>query len=108
MGAASGVASAFSSPISGLIFAMEEIRYNVNLNYLFHYAKFKLYCFSSHWSRKQTWRTFVCCIVARGISELLRSLFLIVKQHGQGELTLSEKALFEVHNIEICTTNYFF
>jgi H+/Cl- antiporter ClcA len=84
VGAASGVASAFSSPISGLTFAMEEI--------------------SSHWSKKQTWKTFVCCILARSTTELLQSLAFTLRdyKHKMDILQLSESALFDVSRILFC------
>jgi len=83
VGAAAGVAAAFSSPIAGLTFAMEEM--------------------SSHWSKTLTWQAFVCCILARSTAELFRSFMDAaesVEEHGGSYLLyLSESALFDVRSI---------
>jgi len=83
MGAAAGIASAFSSPITGLTFAMEEM--------------------SSHWSDRLTWQTFVCSILARSTTELLHSIFITLEfpdaERGFRTLQLSESALFDVRKL---------
>jgi len=59
MGSAAGVAAAFSSPITGLTFAMEEM--------------------STHWTNILTWQTFVSCILARSTTELLHTIVATVE-----------------------------
>jgi chloride channel 7 len=80
MGAAAGVASAFSAPITGLLFAMEEM--------------------SSFWSTALTWQTFVCCILARSVTEIFRSVVASLVHHGSRKkfigFEFSESALFDV------------
>lgn len=79
VGAAAGIAAAFSSPIAGLTFAMEEM--------------------SSHWSKSLTWQAFVCCILARGTAEVLHDLFSAIEtsdHEGAHTFHLSESALFDV------------
>jgi hypothetical protein len=81
VGTAAGVAAAFSSPITGLCFAMEEM--------------------STHWSLGLTWQTFVCCILARSTTEFLRSITSTIEhkiEHGKefGIFELGDSALFDV------------
>ncbi|CAH1786426.1 unnamed protein product [Owenia fusiformis] len=54
-GAGAGVAAAFSSPVGGLLFAMEEV--------------------SSFWSDKMSWMTFFCCMVATFTADFFNTAF---------------------------------
>ncbi|CAL8070215.1 unnamed protein product [Orchesella dallaii] len=83
VGAAAGVAAAFSSPIAGLTFAMEEM--------------------SSHWSKTLTWQAFVCCILARSTAELFHSFLEAAETMDEHEgsylMYLSESALFDMRHV---------
>eukprot|EP00299_Pterocystis_sp_00344_P015628 c7816_g1_i2.p1 GENE.c7816_g1_i2~~c7816_g1_i2.p1 ORF type:complete len:638 (-),score=129.94 c7816_g1_i2:161-2074(-) len=52
-GAGAGVASAFGSPIGGLLFSMEEV--------------------SSFWSHMMTWQTLFCCMLAAFTTNVLKA-----------------------------------
>jgi chloride channel 7 len=85
------VASAFSSPITGLTYAMEEM--------------------STHWTSALTWQTFVTCIIARSTTELLHTVLSTLMEDSDAEdeaeikvFKLSESALFDVIS---CLTHHF-
>lgn len=76
-GAAAGVASAFGSPVGGLLFSMEEV--------------------SSFWNMKLSWQTFFCCMVSTFTSDLLNSAFTAFHYEGNFGLFKTEKyILFQV------------
>ncbi|XP_035227060.1 chloride channel protein D-like isoform X2 [Stegodyphus dumicola] len=76
-GAAAGVASAFGSPVGGLLFSMEEV--------------------SSFWNMKLSWQTFFCCMVSTFTTDLLNSAFTAFYYQGNFGLFKTEKyILFEV------------
>ncbi|KAL5021105.1 hypothetical protein ScPMuIL_000260 [Solemya velum] len=54
-GAAAGVASAFGSPVGGLLFSMEEV--------------------SSYWTTTLSWQIFFCCMLATFTTDLFNSAF---------------------------------
>ncbi|KAF8790282.1 Chloride channel protein A like protein [Argiope bruennichi] len=76
-GAAAGVASAFGSPVGGLLFSMEEV--------------------SSFWNMKLSWQTFFCCMISTFTSDLLNSAFTGFHYEGNFGLFKTEKyILFQV------------
>lgn len=76
LGAACGVAAAFGSPAGGLLFAMEEA--------------------SSFWSSVMTWRTFLACIMATFVTNLLSNG--ISGSSSWGSLNLDQLILFNIKN----------
>ncbi|GIY31050.1 chloride channel protein D [Caerostris extrusa] len=73
----SWVASAFGSPVGGLLFSMEEV--------------------SSFWNMKLSWQTFFCCMISTFTSDLLNSAFTAFHYEGNFGLFKTEKyILFEV------------
>ncbi|ESN93765.1 hypothetical protein HELRODRAFT_88226 [Helobdella robusta] len=58
-GVAAGVSAGFHSPIGGLLFAMEDL--------------------SSFWSKRLSWQTFFCSVVATSVAQMFNTAFSYFK-----------------------------
>lgn len=76
-GAAAGVASAFGSPVGGLLFSMEEV--------------------SSFWTTTLSWQIFFCCMISTFTTDLFNSAFAGFKFTGAfGQFKTTRYILFNV------------
>ncbi|KAK7492242.1 hypothetical protein BaRGS_00016539 [Batillaria attramentaria] len=76
-GAAAGVASAFGSPIGGLLFSMEEV--------------------SSFWTTTLSWQIFFCCMVSTFTTDLFNSAFEGFRYMGDfGQFKTMRYILFNI------------
>lgn len=76
-GAAAGVASAFGSPVGGLLFSMEEV--------------------SSFWTTTLSWQIFFCCMISTFTTDLFNSAFAGFKFTGAfGQFKTTRYILFNI------------
>ncbi|XP_022340708.1 chloride channel protein C-like isoform X1 [Crassostrea virginica] len=76
-GAAAGVASAFGSPVGGLLFSMEEV--------------------SSFWTTTLSWQIFFCCMISTFTTDLFNSAFAGFQYTGGfGQFKTTRYILFNI------------